>query len=263
MPLLLQVVQLVLIHIVAGNNLQGICQARNPIHLLHIPKQLPRLLRVVSEISRVKTDTDRLIPQLDHRHAACQKVAYTARHGVVRIDEGEERPRKRLTIGHIGRQLPLVGGSVAELRHVVLHESHKVFAHAPPGELDRASRQVVERAEGLHERVRVGARDLDTKHVACHQVRRPVEPSYVRVSRGAEPPIHPLRAAQPHLEEGLGGAHRDTHARRVGGNERRVVDHAQKRRLEKLANADRSLDPQQRLSREHHCALAEGEDLDL
>mmetsp|Transcript_794 Transcript_794/g.2138 ORF Transcript_794/g.2138 Transcript_794/m.2138 type:complete len:348 (-) Transcript_794:198-1241(-) len=263
MPLVPQLVQHVLVNVVTRHDLHALREPLEPILALHIPKHPPRLPRVVGQVARVEPDPDRLVPQLHHRHRARQEVGHPARHRVVRVHERQEGARERLAVGDIGRQLPLIRRVEPQLGLVRLDQPHKVLAHAPVRERDALPGQVRERREGLHERVGVRSRDGDAKEVPRKHIRRPVKPSNVRISRRAEPPVGALRAPQPHLEQLGGRTDGDAHAGGVCGDERGVIDGAEERSLQQLADANRALNPQQRLPRKHHAALGEGEDLDL
>lgn len=114
--------------------------------------------------------------------------------------------------------------------------------------------------EGHDPAVRVRPRHGHVEHLARKDVGRGAAAGDQRGARAVEARVRALGAAQAELHDqvALRGL---ADARRLGGDERLVVDDVEHRRLDELGLEDRGLDAQQGFVGEDHRALGHGVDL--
>ena len=110
--------------------------------------------------------------------------------------------------------------------------------------------------------MRVSAFHGDAEQNRCLHVARAVKPAKISVATGAHGSIRALRAAHAKLEQSLGVAHGQSVSRGVGRNQTRVVDQHQHGGLEQLADAEGTLDSNERHARDDEAALVECKNFD-
>mmetsp|Transcript_13331 Transcript_13331/g.29954 ORF Transcript_13331/g.29954 Transcript_13331/m.29954 type:complete len:274 (+) Transcript_13331:568-1389(+) len=262
-PLLGEGVEGVLSDVVGRDNLELRRHARDVEPILDLLEHVASLEGEVREIARVEPDPERLEPYFIHGEGAEEEVGDPRDERVVRIDECQEGRRERLRVANEGGQLAVVGVPPVELFPVLLDDYEDVDRSPPRRRLDERRLEVVERGEGLDERVGVRPANLHSELEPSEGRGRPVKSPDVRILGRRQPAIRTLGTAEAELEERLVGPDGRAHTRGVGRDERREVDQAQQGRFEQLAYADGAFNAEKRLPREADRALLHRVDLHL